>query len=186
MSNSWCLVVTVCLVPVVGLLSSGCAIDNGNQPVGEAQSAIFDPGCGSDTNYITDTSNYDSCSLSSTPENSGTGYGDSSCTHAFIVAYTGTLFGSSYASAVPTTMPTTEATCNDTDVEYGTYDSSGDFVSSTQVWGFWAFGECSFPTSIPPIITSGGRIVAQSLTFPCPKGHVCTVPVTVSLFTSRC
>ena len=105
------------------------------------------------------------------------GYGQTDCTHAFIVDYSN---GTSYSSVIDVnvgTVPTTQASCAASHVRAKTYEEVGGAwvpFEETQLHGTWFFGSCFYvhDTGYGPLqlSTNPTRVTAQAYSTICLLG----------------
>jgi hypothetical protein len=153
-----------------GLILAGCAVESGEEAVGEAQSAFGEAACGTDTTEFDHqfASTGWSCGEFSTTFTSGTTYGHTDCAHGFICDFQHPQSGLGAYANWADTLPTTQTACNNSIILLDTYDHAGTQIGSqVAIGGTWGGTSCSFATASNGLLGSSsawGRAVAQAFT----------------------
>jgi hypothetical protein len=190
--------VSVASISALAACAAQPATGENGEEVGESKAAIHETACATDTtahDFTTDGSIIGVCpggfeGRHTSPDST---YGDSSCTHAFIVEYTDTIENT--YEAVPEWAGSTlnSSNCSSAVLQIDTYDGSGTWTGTATGTGSWTGSTCGWSISGGswPNISSGkkSRIVASAGFGSC-SGKTCTytsfVPVTVSILVPDC
>lgn len=170
----------------------GCALESGtdaSEEVADVEEAYGEASCGTTSNYDALDSTYYNCGDTGPTHTSGSTYGWSDCTQAYIVKYTGGSGSLRRSFAWP--AATTQSACNAAHAYWTTYASNGTLAGTSHSHGSWNGTSCDGVLDSGQSylgVPVGGRVVAQAYYLSC-SNFWCIPnyqPVSVLAFTDAC